>query len=502
MKNFLIITIGTRDVQLRKDLIEKPDSGFQIISGEDNDHWKRLIRAGEVELIASKAHEDFPNYFSADNRSIGKSLFENLDLFEEVIELPLITPVIDSLLNSGKSIDNILLIYTDQQKGLDSGIVKPKNFEKDTLHFKDIIENLLKKRFPEAEFKGYGITEKVTDIDYQYQHFAQARDEFIEADDVNQIFLLPQGGIDQINQAVTLQLLQSFKTKVKLYQKAEEAEATELKFGQYFLYDLNKQKIEKHLRDYDFGMITSDLHPNDQVYHLAQFASKCLDLQYHLLKVNISNLNSYSHIIQKGGDENKLKDLYLSAKINYHQQKYTEFLWKVYTLNETLYKVEVKKVLGKLVDSKGRGSSSSWSVSLDEKNPKFRRIISNHSMPNGDPIDSSRPNRQAFKILMTEFVKAGLIEMSEHKLEIYEKLKDKLEALASGRNNIAHKLGSTSLAQIEAALRPKNKSEIEYKTQDLLADLDALFELSTPFGIYDQIKADIEAILDQPYSTE
>lgn len=68
-----------------------------------------------------------------------------------------------------------------------------------------------------------------------------------------------------------------------------------------------------------------------------------------------------------------------------------------------------------------------------------------------------------------------------------------LEVLSKKRNELAHRLGSTDKNQIIQLLGKG------YSLEKLISDLDQLFDLQTPYGIYDQIKADIETLLDQPY---
>jgi hypothetical protein len=504
MKNYLIITIGTRDVQLRKDLLETLP-GWNLEPRKKGTFEVVAISKGGVEIEANY-NKDFPEFYTCSPRIAGRVITDNLSLFKGVVDFPLIKPVLDNLLIKGIEITNVLLIYTDQQSGYAKGAVKANNYNNDTIYFKEIVQNLISEHplLVKADFDDYVIWEQVANIDYQYDHFAEAHKDLLLGDpeQINQIYLLPQGGIDQINQAITLQLIQAFKHKVKLLQKAEGVEVQELKFTSKFLNDLNKQKVLKHLEDYDFGMIDKNLHSNRQVYHLAQYAAKRQNLQYDLLSVNLPLLADYQYPIPEDIEEVKILDLYLAAKINLHQRRHTEFLWKLYTLNETLYKNFIKKIVGiqtekhTKISSENRNEHTAWEKALIRIDATLPSKISAHLMPNGQPVDCRNPNRQAFKVLFREFFRIGFFDMTTVKFEIYNRVDEKLEALSSERNNIAHKLGSTSIAQINSILIMTEK---EYTTKNLLSDLDQLFDLQTPYGIYDQIKADIETLLDQPY---
>ena len=69
-----------------------------------------------------------------------------------------------------------------------------------------------------------------------------------------------------------------------------------------------------------------------------------------------------------------------------------------------------------------------------------------------------------------------------------------LEILSKKRNELAHRLGSTDKNQIAQLLGNG------YSLERLISDLDQLFELQSPYGIYDQIKKDIEELLEKPYA--
>lgn len=498
MRNYLVITLGTRDVQIRRDQL--PLHGFSEIQEHDRQHTRHYIEKNGVR-IAVMENFNFPEFYTIPPREGGRIIYENYELFKPVIDFPIIRDFVREI-HQKHGVYYLLMVYTDQQKDMDAGKIKRiKNYLDDTLYFKDIIQRYFQEdpAFDMVIFDEYGIETEVANIDYQYRHFREVKSDLflVEVSHIARIFLLPQGGIDQINHAITLQLLQAYRSKVVLYQKAENDDLRQLRFPQFFLGDLNRQKILKHLSDYDFGMIGRDLIDNDriEIYHLAQYAHKRLNLQYDDLDKHILKIRRFDLVGLPLSRWEKLTDIYLAAKINYKQQKYTEFLWRIYTLNENLLRLEVEKVLG--VEKEGYmvqpdGSKLNFETALARVAPDLPAFVKSHRTPGGKNIDIDKPGRFAYRCLLPELVRRHLLEMEEEKLLLYDKMANRLERLSFLRNEVAHNLGAATLQQINNTLA---KSEPGYNSSKLMDDLHALFGLSSPFGIYDAIKGEIEGKL-------
>ncbi|MBK8818384.1 MAG: hypothetical protein IPN49_04575, partial [Saprospiraceae bacterium] len=139
-------------------------------------------------------------------------------------------------------INNIVWVVTDQDD--------LKHSKGDTLYYSEIIEKYFRIQLQNAEQIRYNtikVAQNVKDIDCQYIFFRNKISDilFDEGTISDQIYLFAQGGIDQINHALTLQLLQKYKSQVKIYQKAEDEVLKEVLFPHMFIKDLNRQKIIK-----------------------------------------------------------------------------------------------------------------------------------------------------------------------------------------------------------------------------------------------------------------
>ncbi|GAB4017538.1 hypothetical protein [Spirosoma koreense] len=492
MKNYLIITVGTRDVQLRRDLIEQSDEWTVQQAFIERDGHR-------IEVFTSR---DFPTYYTVSPRATGRQLATHLPLVFDVLELPLITPVVEQLAQEQKPVDTVLLIYTNQEKEYCEGNVKAFHYNNDTIHLTTVIELMLKQHpwLTDAEFDQYEIYERVADIDYQYEQFsARNHSLFDNVDDIKSIFLLPQGGIDQVNQAVTLQLIQAFKHKVKLYQKPDGKDPLVLKFTDKFLDDLNKQKILKHLDDYDFGLIAgllSDEDPYKEVIDMyAKFAYYKLNLNYTSFPKGVPGEFKEKPITT----ETKCRDLYLSAKILYHQKDYGNYLLRMYTLLENLYRVKFDQILGDTahffdsVYENPNNRNSKW-ISLlsgytDTKDSEGRDLLGylQTCKVSGHSLKINNPNRYLYKHGYEFLIASGALDDSDEYRALLQKADQILSQLSNFRNKATHNLASVSIEQL-------SKTVGKGKLDELNVTLDQIFNI-TGFGIYDRIRNEIRNLL-------
>lgn len=496
MKNVFIVTLGTREVQFLKEDLK--NSGFNVEKTERGANLLTHSSLSEKMLVIE--NENYPDYFfPIQPRQAGEMILNNLDLFWSVILFPLITKSLEKIKSDNVTIHEVIVVYTDQ-KYLGSEPSQKRFGLKDTVNYKEIlIQFLWKREFikKDSKLSEIAITNKATDIDFQYEDFAiKCKSLFEEIDNINQIFLLPQGGIDQINHALTLQLIQAFGSKVKLWQQAEAEEPKELKFPFLFIQDLNKQKILKHLNDYDFGLIEKMTSDQPNIEKLSEFANRKLNLDY-------SKLDGWKYF-DEDTPENRARDLYISCRIFLHKRDYANYLWRLFTLIENIYRIKVDKVLGdtsKMFKTfNGESVNSQWLDCLKSING-LHEYLSNQKLTfknkvtkqlESAPIKFQNPNRLAYKCIF-EFLlndyKSKLIT-SENDAKNLELAYNLTEPLTKKRNELAHELKPISIEIL-------NKIILEKERNQLHKAFDSIFYLSPqkPFGIYDDIKKEIESLL-------
>jgi len=491
MKNVLIITIGTREVQFRTHELKK--SGFIF-----NENGKNYIKHPDIaeELFLVEKNANFPGFMCCtEPRIAGQKILEYWKYFHKAIETPLITLTIEHILINNP-IDIFILIYTDQSDLDMSNPQHLRNFSRDTVYFKTIIRKHLPyfelEEYPEGDFD-IAVSQRATDIDFQYKQFAvECKSLFENQETINQIFLLPQGGIDQINHALTLQLIQAFGTKVKLWQQSEGKEPNELIFPHLFIEDLNKQKIIKHLHDYDFGFIDKTITQNKILFHLAQYANGRLQLKHDIVKCNLDFLNdkiddSFYRLIHSDvenlSDKIKIQDLYVSAKIALLHKDYGDFLWRLFTLSENLILVALninlsalKKVFNPMISIEKENNS--WVKFLETISPELPNYLRRNN------IQLNNPNRRAY-YFMLKFI----LKENEALLKRYEKIYSNLEKLTRKRNALAHDLRPVKKEDIVILLGP------DYGIDGLLVDLDELIGISG-YGIFEILRERMLQYLD------
>lgn len=477
MKNYLVITIGTRDVQIRKETLELNNFEIEIeIRREVPFRFVRHTQQPDTR-IAAKPTDDFPDFYTINPRADGEIILKerNWYLFRPIIDIPLIRPAIEHLKNKSVSIDIIMLVFTDQLRAFEEGRIKKKSYTAgDTVFFAEIIERFLREDsyFDQTRIDPFGRYNSVADMAVQYDEFRKIKDDLISDDEVGNVYLFAQGGIDQINHALTLRLIETFEGRVIYLQNADGQEVQELDFPRRFVDTLASKKIGKHLDDYDFDAITEELHSNKSVFEKANYAALRLNLQYNDLHQEIS-------------EQEKMADLYLAMKIRFlKQRKYNEFLWRAHTLNEVLFKIPVENIIGPL------GQYFSSALGKNDVNEPFERKL-NETHPDliaylkKKKVAYNNPNRWAYKSIYIFLCNNGII--NDTRMGLRKRVGDRLELLAKKRNSAQHGLGSITLNEIEEILGGQKR---EYKSDQLFADLDQIFNI-TNFGIYDTIRDEI-----------
>lgn len=462
MKNYLIITLGTRDVQILKSKLAT--NGWNII-GEAN---SRNFKISKDDLVLETTPNTvYPEYLLVAPRQGGKYILEHLHDFLPIIELPLIQPLLDQIQSQNIQITDYLLIYTDQEQSYKEEKIKVFHFNNDTLYFKDIIHEVFKTHtlLKNAQPDEYGIFEEVANIDYQYDHFGQSKKDILidNFGEIGEIFLLPQGGIDQINHAITLQLLQAFKSKVRLFQQPEAPTPVELTFPQKFLHDLNKQKIVKHLEDYDFDKAEMLLFDDTPLKQKLSYAVKRLNLNYEGLFIEElgKRWEELSVVEQK---RVKIQDLTYNFKIQMRQAKYNEALTKLYTIYENLFKQLIDEIenedTGRYYIKNVTPPNEKWEAFLDKLGPSYLEDLQRIKIVK-IPLDLNNPNAFTYFYLLRFLARDKKVDFEENKIK---KLNTVLQKLRDKRNAINHSMGAVLKSEIDEVLGNQKITENEFYT--------------------------------------
>lgn len=473
--NILFLTLGTSEIQINPE----PGDGFSIIS-------ERQLKKDGLPEINLKPNRSYSDFLLKSPRLDGENIIKNYAEFSSVIKVPLIFPVLEHLIKEEASLNEIWFFYTDQKDAEDTFRLN------DTLYFKDIISLKIKEKLPQIQFHDYKIGEKVRDIDYQYKQLGiEMLKLSARKDEIEKVYLLPQGGIDQINQALALQLIQLFKDKVILYQNAERSTPQKLAFTKIFLNDLTKQNVIKHIRDFDFGKAEDLILDNEQLKNLAHYAGRRLNLLHE--KIDDSRIEQSYQLGWKGlsmaqQKKMKLQDLIYSFKILIKQQNYNEALTKLFAVTDNLFKIPLSDHSNDLVSEYYDRACEVPGV----RNERWENFIEdklgegyvNRLKKKEKHINN--PNFLAESSLYRFLIEDKKISF-EGSVDDIKKLTSVINDLRNLRNEIVHNLGAASLEDINQVLK-KNKIDMT----NFLGMFDKIMG-TTGLGIYKDIQKKILA---------
>ena len=252
-----------------------------------------------------------------------------------------------------------------------------------------------------------------------------------------------------------------------------------------FIQDLNKQKLIKHITDYDFGFINKNLTVNKVIIHLAQYANARLQIKHDSVKCNLDYLKDkvdpdFFQILQFDPSQIKeslrLQDLYISAKVSLLHNNYSDFVWRLFTIAENLFQVRLENDLPdprRFFNPKisSNETNEPWISALKKLESGLPDILRNKG------VFMNNPSRKAmFEIFYYLEEKNG-----NTLLKTYKTIFNVMENMALQRNKLAHNLQPIKK---EALIHVLGQ---DYGLKGLTGDLDILLNVKE-FGIFDHIR--------------
>lgn len=358
IKKAAFITLGTRDVQLDRHKLEASGGILQRHNGKLFVNINNL----SIEVREAGPRQDQPaqegRLAIVAPREGGRLILEHWDTFREALCLPLIENFLKKMDEGGHW--TILFVYTDQS-------VNSPHHANDTLYFKELARRYVQEKFSIVKnFNEIAIRENPADVDFQYDSFHKKFKENTFKEIIKhseELWLLPQGGLDQVNQALTLQLILHARNKLRLFQQPENQDLKEIGFASKFLSTINCQIILDKAKRYDFKGILDfkDHTPRslNWLIKITELAQKLLQGTFYksapsrkeILNILENNLKlrggtpAYD-LVEKflTWNEKKIRErpteplmfysLYYSLRIAYLNEEWEDFLAQIFRISE------------------------------------------------------------------------------------------------------------------------------------------------------------------------
>ncbi|GAA4410245.1 hypothetical protein GCM10023187_34610 [Nibrella viscosa] len=501
MKNILIITIGTRDVQTTEAAIRQAitEGKIQIESiysdkekGKDFITKIRLIETDAVIDVRSNINELFPEYYIFPSpRNAGLELAKLSEENKKWLVYPLIDAPLKWLKKELVKVDYVLTVFTNQNKA-----VAGFHWKDDTLYFNDLIKTYLLQHptTTNSDIKDYPIEREPINIDFQYEHFERQKGGLLNTpvEEVRHIFLLAQGGIDQINTALTLKLIEHFPGKVRYLQQPEDQEVAERKFPRKFIRNLNKAKAEELLKRYDFHAVQVLIY-DKKPQLLAQLGDNLRNLHVkeaeqcykQLLRAKYSHptIGAYWESVDKKGIYKIRQELlFLNALIEKEQSQYNETLLRLRTLGEVLLGPNVIDYL-KITDLT---QNASFGSAIRRVDGLQRYLMDKQSMPDGGWIPDYKTLRNIYNY--------RYLQCTDEKPVQLTRLTEQITCFDKLRNKLIHSALPVTRNDLENALMTKQTS-----LDQLIIDLRTFFGLANGKEIFDTIRDEIIHLLSETF---
>lgn len=415
-------------------------------------------------------------------REMGDFLLTDFSKLKDKIELPIIQPFLDDIKKRKIKIDKFYLIATDQEYG--------EYKKSDTINFARVIKLHLERK--NYKVKIISLSKNVNNFMSNYSFFENKFSNF-GSDKVNKYYILPVGGMPNINTPLLLVSIFIFREKVVQYNVDRiQRNAYQVPFNQKLLKAIENENIKILLEHYYFASI-SDISSDDFIKRISKYTYNRLSLNFDKSKIIIddmmaeypdSNLLRFSESITaiENNSKNKLVEIFFSVVIKIEQSQFVDALLRLYNFTDNLLLEEVCKLYG--LDEKTKSFRKWWERSykkISKENPNITDDL--------DEINGSEAQLSQAGIPLYE----KLIKFKDEENPIFE-IVEPLISITKLRNKSigAHGFDSVSLNKINDKL-----SYFNINLGELLQKIEEYINISFEKSDYSEIVRLIENRLEK-----
>jgi hypothetical protein len=376
----LIITLGTRDIQLDKTKLE------------------------QLKKDAPQAVDEKGNLLP---RPFGKFLCEeaHYKAYQSSLSFPILDQVLDyiKIQNPGTiPYKGVMLIVTDQPESVGTDY-----YNRDTVYYAEILKKYkLSKGY--GDIKTQKVDGSVNLLDDMFEAFGKMintskYDLFNECDTV---YLCNQSGIDAINTGLMLNAIIKYGEKLKTINVDQKNQlALEVQTTKLFLTLFQKQEAIRLIKRYDYAAIAEMKLLPKPVIECCLYAFYRLNFNFEEARRTIMNSSLSNEkklefakavrIYEDDQDQDnaqKIKELFHNAYIRFEQGAYIDFLLRSFRMLEEKLKLLVQEKLGfKFEDFKFDHAIQT----IEQKDPHLIAYLDNYQNPNGEKLryrEEKNPN--------------------------------------------------------------------------------------------------------------
>jgi len=265
------------------------------------------------------------------------------------LRYPILRTVLDEVLESGKTLDRLILIVTDQPEGTAEQFRR-----RDSLYTGAVLKQLIERQYQGhvkevriARYRG-----NPSNREQAYRFFGDALPQLAPNARVEELHAALSGGVPALNDSLQEQALRLYKTKCRFYEvvppSEEEARAGAVRgtlqpvSAKPFLRDLAISIIEQLLGRYDYSgalevleMFRAVRFWDEKVEAALRHAERRINLDFRGAARAIQgyrddpSLGQWSQAISQADQLGQLVETYYIAKARCEHHEYADFLWRV-----------------------------------------------------------------------------------------------------------------------------------------------------------------------------
>lgn len=418
-------------------------------------------------------------------REEGKYLLDNYSEFKSNIRLPIIQPFLDILAIENKKIDRFILVATDQDN---------LQFQsKDTIHFAETIKLCLDKKLPDSKKTIVTIQNNVNDYHSNYQYFHKKLKNKLPACDVERLYLLPVGGMPNINSPLILVSIMIYREKVFQYCVNEDTKtARPIPFNRKFLKELEKERIIPALNKFFFAS-AADISSDDFIRGLALYAYNRLSFNFnealHIITDLIyrypdKNLSFFidSILVLKNSFSARIAELFFTVKIKIIQEQYVDALLRLYNLTDNLLLNKVIEMYELTEPDENQNYDTWWrkmTKQILKSNPGIVSIM--------EPIQNSTPDLNRPGLPLYE----RLIKFKDANERLLELVKPMI-TITDLRNK---SIGAHGFQGVSKEIITQRLKKFEIDIPGLITVIESYLKVRFEDSVYYKVKRIIQEVL-------